>query len=221
MYCIEGEVTTRRNPETLIGEFGTFYTDVVYGAGRTNRTFRSTGSLDFVKESVERWVEEEGVSPDISIELIGDVLTAEKYTPEKKEKAGLECKEEPNAIDVLRSRIPKERELLVAKLALWRETRRPFSRLYTNAEGRLLGLFNFDVEQGWYEPHDWVEGSRQARGLVTPRKHKITAIDHVEGRDAIPGSYYPHMTVIDETNSYRGDHARFLNVTKAIKKTKH
>ncbi|GEM_PF-4498191 len=219
MYCIEGEITTRRNPETLIGEFGAFYADVIRG-GRENRTFRSTGSRDFVAESMEKWAEEAGIPSDVPIELIDNVLIAEKYTPEHEDKVGLECKEEPNVIDVVLSRIPKERELLVAKLALWSEARRPSSRFYTSAEGRLLRLLSFDVEQGWYEPHDRVEGKRRVTGLATPKKHKITVVDHIEAKDAVAGSYYPRTTSIDETSNYRGDHARFLDVTKAVKRAK-
>lgn len=218
MYCIEGEVTTRRKPETLIGQFGAFYTDVIYDQGRVSRTFKSMGSLEFVENEIERWVDEERVLPGVAIELIDDVSSAEKYISEKDYKTGLECKEEPNPIEVVTSRIAEEHELLIAKLALWKEVRKPFSKIYSNAEGTLIGLLHFDSERGWHEPHERVKGERRVTGLATPRRHDITVVDHIEASDSRARSYYPTVTISDATKTHRSNSARFLNITKAVKK---
>ncbi len=185
MYCIEGDVTTRRRPESFIGDYGLHQVVAIPDDfAVVTHTFSATGPREFVMDSAREW-QAEGLPAEAPIELISTVGAAEKYATPKTESVVLESPEEPNLIDAVTSLVLTDRELLAACISLWREKRRPSPKRYTSAEGTLLAMVEFDQEVGWRHQHQRVAGHRKVSGLVTPRVRRTTTVTHIETVDRI------------------------------------
>jgi hypothetical protein len=209
MYCLEGEVTVRRDPETLLGQYGCLYvterptvSDGVPGTHQS--TVMRTGDEDYVITARELLIEAGEMPVDTPVEQITSVEQAEKYTPAGKQKLQVVKRRIPGLGELLDSSVPKGIELLEGEARLWKDRRYPTPYVYFLAHGALLAEVEFDREQGWHHVHSEVEGSRTIRGIGTPVFHNTRTGYSMLGRTR--NGYRFSETKEEGTSRSRGYH---------------
>lgn len=119
MYCLEGELTVHRDPETLLGQYGCLYVSerptVDYqGVPSTHRnTIARTGDEDYVLTARELLIEAGEMPADTPIELIASTEQAEKYISPAKQKLHVVRHRLGHFGKLLDTSVPEGIELLV------------------------------------------------------------------------------------------------------------
>jgi len=175
MFRIEGDISTRPRPETLIGQYGIYFFDVeeMPFGGTHTRKYSAVGSKE---DMVARLRSVIGLPPDTSIEHILSPEDAEKYLSVEEGEVDIETRDKPNIIKEVEDVVPPDAELLMACVSLWHERRWPTRKRYIRSQGSLLEVLDFDKEQGWHSKHKEVSGTRITTGLVTPNRRATTVI---------------------------------------------
>lgn len=218
MYCIEGDITTRRLPETLLGEFELVHTDTILDLlGPLEREFKAYGSPQYLEAVRQMLIAEDGISPDASIEPIETVEQAEKHTPPQDRKIAYESRSEPDVIKVIEGIVPGQREVLAGRLALWEEVRKPFRHRYTRAGGRLLELYEFQIGKGWGIVADVPIAGRFVQGQATRSSHDVL-IHTVSAEEITRVSPNPLIVVrTRDEHSKDIDGPRHIDISRAVK----
>lgn len=188
MYCLEGELVVRRNPETLLGQYGCLYVadQQVMGSSGELATHRHsivrTGDEDYVLTARELLIEAGKMPGDTPIEEITSVEQAEKYISPAKQRLFVARHRLPILGELLDGSVTDDQELLEGTARLWKDRCFPTPYVYLLARGALLAEVEYDQDQGWHHAHDEVEGSRTVRGVVIPIAHKTTTQYQTKGK---------------------------------------
>jgi hypothetical protein len=224
MYCLEGELVVRKDPEQLLGQFGCYFLDEDRYAGPDGaayidrRLITRTGDEGFVTQSRAQLIEDGEIIPETPMEHITSIEQAEKYTTPNKKKLHVVKHRLPDLDAILGRSVPDELELLEGSAMLWKDRRYPAPYLYFLAKGVLLAEVEYDQEAGWHHAHDEVSGSRTVTGIGILFAHR-TKTDY-ETKGVSRNGYQLSETTSKGTTRSRGyDFHVGFNLKLGSKKT--
>jgi hypothetical protein len=203
MYSIEGSLVVRNNPEQLLGKFGCYFLDDQPDGIRYTRrlTLMRIGDEAFVVQSRDKLIEEGLIATDTPVEHITSIEEAEKYTPPYTKPLQIVERQLPNLNQALASYVTEDLELLEGSAMLWKDRRYPTSQLYFRAKGTLLAKVEYDKEDGWYDVHDEVSGTRTIKGIGFLSMERTTTISETKGINRNGARVKESITTSTDRNS--------------------
>jgi hypothetical protein len=173
MYSVEGEIVVKPSPESVIGMYGTTYSESQQSIGGNILLTRHGGRYLNINERVADFYLKiftaVGLVPsDAELEHITSLEQAEKYVVPMHKKVNVIKRSEPNLEGVLEQQVPDDADLLSGAANLWENHYMPARRLHVASSGNLLRQVQYNPEGGWQDTHENMYGERAKRGFVTP-----------------------------------------------------
>jgi hypothetical protein len=179
MYAIEGEMKLRRDPQSLIGQYGLHYETVHYGwEGYRRVTTTNTSSLHgtegVVNKVAANWRRKGFIPEDLQVEHITSLEQAEQYPSLVKRTINIVRLRRPDLGNELgKIKIPGGEELQEGFARLWRDFRIPSPIIYILAFGKIVDAMEYNQNLGWNNLLISEKGNRTIKGIVlaTPILH--------------------------------------------------
>jgi hypothetical protein len=179
MYSIEGEMKLRRDPQSLIGQYGLHYETVSVGwegyrMVTTTNTRSLHGTEGVVNKVAAKWRRKGFVPEDLQVEHITSLEQAEQYPSLVTRKINIVKLRRPDLGNELRKiKIPGEEELQEVFARLWRDSRIPSPVVYLLAFGKIVDAMEYNQNLGWNNVLISEKGNRTIKGiaLATPILH--------------------------------------------------
>lgn len=161
MYVARGELTVKKNPESLIGKWAveekTTHKHMRIVGGRRATAFwtglcKMTGML----------------SSSATPEQIDSAEAAERYISKEQERVTSASPTKLDLVQTLEQQVPANTELVSGTGSLWQERRVPLSFAYFLGHATLLETVEYEASTGWRRNTSPAPATETQVGIMTP-----------------------------------------------------